>query len=454
MSRRDQLLSLACLLSLSEWTLCLEAPETRGLCVSQYEERNGAWLSMSGAMSVYVQANHRPEWYWQEVFERRGLPDRGVLGDEDSRVDRLSGEAQGQILGCGVHGGRYWEIQMYYQRLYDLAPKSMRTKILKAFAESSGANRPRSGEELPPSMRVTLCIPAECDKPMIRETIIPRFFAPKHVGLEPYEAKDALQNALDVNELADWSDINIDFVIGGVFFCGTTSLHRNLDKHPELAFSSPEEDYFITAQMAHRLLPLKSDVAAFNQQLEAAKDAKAQATGHRPHLVGIRNPMIFHLPLARHKIARITKAKMILILCDPLGRLEKAFMFHLYCFQGNLAEAKQQGLASNFTFLGSPRDDTCFDSASVLLTERDGELKSFWQHAEVAVHVPNLAQLFRGRMMVVHQEQLRRIPKNVFASLAHFLKVSPELIPSSTRHNSIGGHRTDLCTCNCNARSP
>lgn len=49
--------------------------------------------------------------YWQEVFERRGLPDRGVLGDEDSRVDRLSGEAQGQILGCGVHGGRYWEIQ-------------------------------------------------------------------------------------------------------------------------------------------------------------------------------------------------------------------------------------------------------------------------------------------------------------------------------------------------------
>ncbi|CAK8996295.1 unnamed protein product [Durusdinium trenchii] len=215
-----------------------------------------------------------------------------------------------------------------------------------------------------------------------------------------------------------------------------------------------EEDYFITAQMAHRLLPLKSDVAAFNQQLEAAKDAKAQATGHRPHLVGIRNPMIFHLPLARHKIARITKAKMILILCDPLGRLEKAFMFHLYCFQGNLAEAKQQGLASNFTFLGSPRDDTCFDSASVLLTERDGELKSFWQHAEVAVHVPNLAQLFRGRMMVVHQEQLRRIPKNVFASLAHFLKVSPELIPSSTRHNSIGGHRTDLCTCNCNARSP
>lgn len=51
---------------------------------------------------------------------------------------------------------------------------------------------------------------------MIRETIIPRFFAPKHVGLEPYEAKDALQNALDVNELADWSDINIDFVIGAV----------------------------------------------------------------------------------------------------------------------------------------------------------------------------------------------------------------------------------------------
>lgn len=91
---------------------------------------------------------------------------------------------------------------------------------------------------------------------------------------------------------------------------------------------------------------------------------------------------------------------MILILCDPLGRLEKAFMFHLYCFQGNLAEAKQQGLASNFTFLGSPRDDTCFDSASVLLTERDGELKSFWQHAEVAVHVPNLAQLFRGRMIL------------------------------------------------------
>ena len=41
------------------------------------------------AMSVYTPVKHRPEWYWKEVFERRGIEAPGSSGYEDGWVGGL-----------------------------------------------------------------------------------------------------------------------------------------------------------------------------------------------------------------------------------------------------------------------------------------------------------------------------------------------------------------------------
>ena len=95
------------------------------------------------------------------------------------------------------------------------------------------------------------------------------------------------------------------------------------------------------------------------------------------------------------KLAAIPNLKLMLIFCDPIGRLEKGFMHHHLCYK-DLDEAQQRGYASTY------RDgsEQCFTSTSALLSERTSKLKSYWQSREVAVHMPAVVNLFAGRMMV------------------------------------------------------
>lgn len=86
-----------------------------------------------------------------------------------------------------------------------------------------------------------------------------------------------------------------------------------------------------------------------------------------------------------------------MILCDPVGRLEKLFHSHFQCGQG------------------------CFQSASALQTERQGSLKQLWEKEMVAEHMWRLMQLFLGRLFVLHQEQLRADATATYHTLAQVL---------------------------------
>lgn len=412
-------------------------------CQALYEKDEQLWRGMSQAMSVYTPVKHRPEWYWKEVFERRGIEAPGSSGYEDAWLDILFSHAQNEVLGCQVHSGRYWEMVLNIRELFDVTHTWARPSLMTHVASAFNMEVPSARDQLPYVLRLCLCTPGICDAPDVARNIVPDFFAPEFMGSNPKSMiKDAtFADVIEIEELQDWSSINLDFVIGGIDGCGTASLHMNLEKHADVAFVDSEPDYYFTNKLAHRLLPLKSHVEEYNAQVAAAADAKWKLTGRRPLVVGACIPALFSTGLARMKLAAIPKLKLVLIFCEPLGRMEKSFMHHRLCFD-DLDAAEERGYA---TRLRDP-SKKCFASTTALLTEKSGELEDFWENRAIHPHVPTLFALFQENLMVMHQEQLRINPSEVFDSLAVFL--GAEAFPDAAkfaRYNSIGGHRTDLC---------
>ena len=385
------------------------------------------WRALSGATTVYIPRNHQPDWYWKEIWKKRGIgPSSGY---EDVWLDRLYGEAQAQILGCWVHGGRYWELTVNITKLFHMTTASSKPRFLRHLSRLSGQEDDLDAESLP-DMRLSICAPQECEGDSM-PSIFERTYAQKFMGRRASLriGNSSLSDVLHIEELADWSSLHVDFVVGGVDGCGTSSLHRNLNEHPEIAFSTWAEDFFFTEQLAHRLLPLKSQVDGYNAQLKTIADEQSRRFGIRPRLIGTCNPTIFSYALARRKFASMPNLKMIVILCDPLGRMEKLFMEYHFCGQA-----------------GAPKGQ-CFQSAGALLKERHRKLRRFWRSRAIAEHMPSMMSLFSGRILFVHQEQLRNHAQETYLSLANFLGARYSF-PHETmflRYNSVGGHRTDLC---------
>ncbi|CAJ1380360.1 unnamed protein product [Effrenium voratum] len=414
-------------------------------CPTEYEANAAMWYSMSGATSIFAPPGHRPAWYWQEVMKRRGLSGTVEdLGYADLWLDQLFGEAQSQLLGCWVHGGRYWEATLQLRAMARKVPASNVSAFLRYLSRLVFKGTKLEIEGVPEVLRTSLCAPISCQEAMLAEVIYPKFIATRLLKrasgfLEPQE----LAQLLEIKEMMDWSSIQLDFAVAGVDSCGTSSLHRNLDKHVEIAFSTSDEDFFFSNQVVHRLLPLKQQVDAYNAQLEAVREAKWRSTGHRPTLLGLCNPTLFSYGLPRRALASMPNLKTVVVLCDPLNRLEKEFVMYRYCHE-DLAQAMQRGLASRDHHAAShPRN--CFPSASALLSERWGALRDFWASREVAQHLQTMLTLFSGRGMVLHQERLSS--RETFTALVQFIGAQYGFSKEATfpRHNSVGGHRSDLC---------
>ena len=368
------------------------------------------------------------------------------LGYEDGWLDLLYGDAQNQILGCWVHGGRYWEVLVDLPELFRNMRRGIgRSRFLRGISSwlLGTENSLNTIEDLPKVMRLSVCAPQVCNEDLLVENIFQKAYAPKFMGPRPERnlANVSFKGFVNVEELFDWSSFEIDFAITGVNGCGSTSLNHNLNRHPEVVFSTMRVDAVFTASLAHRLLPLRSQVESFNQKLEVIKEEKWRSSGVKPRLIGICNPSLFANGLARRKLAGMPNLKILLILCDPVGRLEKNFMSYLYCFD-SVKDAKERGLAGD-----RGGNELCFESASALLTERLGKLKGFWDAQGIAAHMPRLENLFSGRMRIVHQEELRNDPKVAFESLMDFLEAKTSFPPDTSfpRYNAVGGHRTDLC---------
>ena len=121
-----------------------------------------------------------------------------------------------------------------------------------------------------------MCAPHECTTDVILGQVFPQIQAEKLFGREGAESFSGtvLSDVLRVEEMLNWPSLELDFAIAGLDNCGTTSLHRNLDQHPEIAFSTSQEDFFFLSDVVHRLVPFKTQVEEFNRRMAIAKDRK------------------------------------------------------------------------------------------------------------------------------------------------------------------------------------
>merc|ERR1711971_355046 len=154
----------------------------------------------------------------------------------------------------------------------------------------------------------------------------------QHFFLCPQSLPPPQEGLLQLAELTGFDAINLDFVIAGVGICGTTSLKKNLALHPDIGFTHNMDSFFF-AVVQHRLLPTVEMVDQFNRHWSEAVP--------RPRILGMWNPLLFGSALVRAALLRIPKLLVVMVVCDPVSRLEKYWFTHISCQARRLGQLPQ-----------------------------------------------------------------------------------------------------------------
>ena len=117
------------------------------------------------------------------------------------------------------------------------------------------------------------------------------------------------------------------FVVCGVPRCGTTSLYRYLEQHPEVDVGRLKESNFLSwpgAEVARRVMPwMKFPVTSF-EEYQALFGA---ARGAVPVDV---SPSCFHSPAAIERIRKfVPNAGLVVVLRDPVARAYSSYLNRL-----------------------------------------------------------------------------------------------------------------------------
>lgn len=372
---------------------------------------------------------------WEDYFAVSGAQVAGKpvvdSGEsEESWLARRFAVAEAQLLGCWAIGGRYWEVVFQTEGYVN----ALQLHNFQCAGWDAAAHGFTCAEwykefnarwnELPKEITGGFCAPANCTIAHMRAAVFPKFLAKTlHMTFDlPIPETSDLATA----ELSHWSEFKLDFVVGGVNSCGTTSLYQNLATHPDIDFTLPgdnKEDGFFYRH--NRVLPYAADVAEFNSIWHFR--------GQRPpKLRGMDHPELFRTPRIREAISRLRRLKVIVIVCDPLSRFEKTFWLYYHCHPGANLWASPKGDD------GQPR---CWDSVSIAL--EDPWFLDRWQFGET---LRKTQAIFGDRLMVVHQDELRADPAATYGRLAAFLGAPPfERGARFWRANSLRGQRTGLC---------
>eukprot|EP00434_Breviolum_minutum_P016309 symbB.v1.2.014371.t1/scaffold956.1/size149065/4 len=158
-------------------------------------------------------------------------------------------------------------------------------------------------------------------------------------------------------EMGHWSQIQLDFVLAGFEKCGSSSLSHNMAKHPEVTFiPSISDDPRINSdqqlvqdghffwRVGGRLLPPLQLIQSFNQGHCCAGGARisgfsdAELVGQRasrgPAKRGERNPVYAFQRILMKMVSLVPGAKVILLVCDPVGWLHSAYADTLNWYAG------------------------------------------------------------------------------------------------------------------------
>ena len=309
---------------------------------------------------------------------------------------------------CWASQARYWELKLRKRLYFDWIDDLSDCHGCEALVERV--------KQLAPQISIGFCAPESCEASEVRRDLAAKYFMA--VLRSPIDFPPSEQ--LQVQELSHWSQLRLDFLVAGVEHCGTTSLGRWLQQLEAVEFSCQGEDDFFFQH--DRLLPFVTEVETFNQKWRSKETLK-----------GLRHPNLWSHLRVRMALARIPNLLVLVAVCDPLSRLEKAFWWNHIC-NPSLPHPEDVALT---------RPEGCYESISSLL---DPESKISVKSFEMQRSLEHLKQLYQKRLFVVHQDFMRDQPRETFLEVVSWLGI-PE-IPIELqlgRHNHRPGHRTDLC---------
>jgi len=180
-----------------------------------------------------------------------------------------------------------------------------------------------------------------------------------------------------------------NLIVLGAQKCGTSSLHRYLDAHPEIAMSEPKElDFFGGAQFANWERGLDWYRAQFDPEAPVRGESSPSYTAH---------PFVSGTPDRIHEA--VPDAKLIYLVRDPIERLLSQYV-HL------IANGEERRSLSE-VFAERPPEHTAY----VLMS-------SYWLQLE-----RYLEHFSSERMLVVDQEDLRTERARTMARIFRFLGV-------------------------------
>ena len=219
-----------------------------------------------------------------------------------------------------------------------------------------------------------------------------------------------------------------NFLIVGMAKCGTSSLSKYLQQHPEVFISRQKEPRFITSQfMDFPLNGPKDDqveawyVKNYEQYAQLFKDATQKAIGEAS-----ADTLYFHqgsIPVIKQYFG---DPKIIIILRNPVNRAFSAYQ-HLVRDQ---------------------REPLSFEEALAREPER---IKNNWEliyHYQAVSHYTEPVRAFKenfSQVKVIFNEDLQRTPNAVLQEVLQFLGVDDSFnFDDSLRHNVSGKPRNQL----------
>eukprot|EP00929_Paragymnodinium_shiwhaense_P000537 TRINITY_DN100782_c0_g1_i1.p1 TRINITY_DN100782_c0_g1~~TRINITY_DN100782_c0_g1_i1.p1 ORF type:complete len:487 (+),score=86.04 TRINITY_DN100782_c0_g1_i1:184-1644(+) len=395
-----------------------ECAEAYGLHHEEFFERSGAetrWQPRD-QMGDY-DLSWRNRYYGREDI---GLPTLGWLGT-------LLKDVQRQLSACKEYGGRYWEVNVNVTLYLEMMTKTS-MDALKEYCPSFFRT---------PSFRLSMCTPRICEGQTVATVLTQMEVTHRLCHADHFILPEPRPHQVEAFELADWSELSLDFVIMGVQTCGTSSLWQNLAKHPEIGFTHDLEsdtDYFFALTTQTRLLPTVEQVQDFNGQWTTSRP--------RPPIVGLRHVVLMVYALQRMMVAQIPNLRAIVVVCEPLGRLEK--YLHTRC-QNALRESHGDAQTS-----ADVVTEYCEQQYLPQLFHMPGSAswRDFMSTVFLAEHLQDLQTLLGERLIIFHQDQMKEETSRTFYNdLAARLGAATPFPDSVTfgRYNSVRGRRSGLC---------
>jgi hypothetical protein len=212
-----------------------------------------------------------------------------------------------------------------------------------------------------------------------------------------------------------------NFLIIGAPRSGTTTLHEELKRHPQVFMSSIKEPLFFTVEGESEPFRGPRD----NQGIRDLKTYCSLFSGVRDEkAIGEVSPLYLYSQKAPYRIKHhIPNVKLIAILRNPIDRAYSHFLHHKLLGYENLDDFREAINAEEER-------------------ERNG-WSPFWFYRKMGLYSEQIARylsLFRSdQIRVFLFEDLQRNPKELIKSIVQFLDLDGRLvIKAPARHNVSG----------------